>query len=82
MTRYGVWGEAQELGLCIGLDKAAGPEALTAALGSLEKPWAGLGLSPCSLPVPRGLSSWRRGWQAKFPSDSCKELPWFLPDGQ
>lgn len=40
----------------LGLDKAAGPKALTVALESLEEAWSGLGLSPCSLLVLKRLS--------------------------
>lgn len=55
-------GQVQKQGLCLGLDKAAGPKALTIALGSLEKLWPGLHLGSCSLSVPRGCSQQRPGW--------------------
>lgn len=47
---------AQKWGVCLELDEAAGPWALTAALGFLEEPWPGRGISPCLLPDPKRLS--------------------------
>lgn len=38
------------------LGMAAGPWALTAALGSLEEPWPGLGFSPCLFPLLKAIS--------------------------
>lgn len=48
--------QVQGLGPKVRLGMVAGPWALIAALGSLEEPWPGLGLSPCLFPLLKAIS--------------------------
>ena len=48
--------QVQGLGPEVRPSMAAGPWVLTAALGSLEEPQPGLGLSPCLFPLLKALS--------------------------
>ena len=48
--------QVQGLGPEVRPSTVAGPWALTAALGSLEEPQPGLGLSPCLFPLLKALS--------------------------
>ena len=48
--------QVQGLGPEVRPSMAAGPWVLTAALGSLEEPQPGLGLSPCFFPLLKALS--------------------------